>query len=142
MIDCSGALILSKSTNRVLLLQKSTGRNSGTWGLVGGTGITGESSIQCLLREITEEIGQTLKFKKVIPLEKFVSSDNGFKFHTYLCIIDEEFIPQLSDEHTAWGWFSLSLPPKPVHRGLYSSLRNKTFQSKIDTILTILDLFD
>jgi hypothetical protein len=34
--------------------------------------------------------------KKVIPLETFISNDEHFKFHTYLCVIDKEFIPTLN----------------------------------------------
>ena len=45
-IVCSGALFYAKSTARVLLLQKKSGKHAGTWGLVGGTNIIGENPWQ------------------------------------------------------------------------------------------------
>lgn len=142
MITASGVLIISRSTNRVLLLQKKFGKNIGTWGLTGGKNEQGETAWQGLLREVEEEIGLLPNFIKSFPLERFVSSDNGFKFHTYLSIVNDEFLPILSDEHMAWGWFDLKSLPKPIHKGLFQSLKTKTFQSKIETILQIVDLLD
>ncbi len=139
-IDCSGALVCARDTQRFLLLQKREGKHAGCWGLVGGTNHQGESAWQGLTREITEELGFLPEIKKTLPLERFVSVDSCFNFHTYFCLVDSEFIPKLSNEHTAWGWFSLKNLPKPVHKGLDLSLRNKIIQNKIQTILEISDL--
>lgn len=138
-IICSGALFYARSTGRTILLQKANGKHQGTWGLVGGTNMTGESPWQGLQREITEELGFFPVIKKTIPLEKFVSNDSVFNFHTYFCIVEEEFVPKLSSEHVGWGWFDLGFLPKPVHRGLNLSLRNKIIQTKIQTIIDIID---
>jgi len=75
-----------------------------------------------------------------MPLETFVSNDSVFNFHTYFCIIDDEFIPTLSEEHTARGWLSLEPLPQPLHNGLALSLRNKIIQAKIQTIIDIIDI--
>lgn len=139
VIDCSGALICTRTTNRVLLLQKSSGKHAGRWVLVGGTNYKTETAWQGLVREIEEEIGFIPDIKKTLPLEKFVSSDSLFSFHTYFCIVESEFIPILSDEHNAWGWFDLKSLPKPVHKGLDLSLHNKIIQTKIQTIIDIID---
>ena len=139
-IDCSGALICARNTHRILLLQKKEGKHAGRWGLVGGTNHSNESAWQGLCREINEELGVDPNIKKTLPLERFVSNDSMFKFHTYFCIVDEEFIPKLSNEHVAWGWFSLNSLPKPVHKGLDLSLRNRIIENKIQTILDIVDL--
>lgn len=139
LIDCSGALICAKSTRRFLLLQKRDGKHSGRWGLVGGTNHINETAWQGLQREIEEELGTMPTIKKTIPLEKFVSSDSLFNFHTYFCIVEDEFVPVLSNEHLAWGWFSLDNLPKPVHKGLDLSLRNKIIQTKIQTVIDIID---
>lgn len=138
-IICSGALICSQDTNRFLLVQKSHGKHAGTWGLVGGTNLVGENPWQGLQREMEEEIGSLPYIKKTLPLEKFVSNDSIFNFHTYFCVVEKEFIPVLSDEHDAWGWFDLSRLPKPVHRGLDLSLKNKVIQTKIQTVIDIID---
>jgi 8-oxo-dGTP pyrophosphatase MutT (NUDIX family) len=139
-IIASGAIFYAKSTNRILLLQKANGKNQYTWGLVGGTNLSTENPWQGLQREIEEEIGTLPTILKTLPLEKFVSNDNVFNFHTYFCVIESEFIPELSAEHSAWGWFTLSALPKPVHKGLQQSLRNKVINNKIQTIIDIIDI--
>ncbi len=139
LIDCSGALICARSTKRFLLLQKKTGKHAGRWGLVGGTNMQNETAWQGLQREITEEIGSLPVIKKTLPLEKFVSNDSLFNFHTYFCLVDNEFVPVLSQEHVAWGWFDINNLPKPVHKGLDLSLRNRIIQTKIQTVIDIID---
>jgi 8-oxo-dGTP pyrophosphatase MutT (NUDIX family) len=139
-IVCSGALFYAKSTNRFLFLQKSFGRNAGTWGLVGGTTEQGETAWQGLQREIIEEIGHCPTIIKTIPLESFVSNDEVFNFFTYLCLIDDEFIPSLSGEHDGWCWATMGTPPKPLHPGLKSSFSNKIIKTKIQTIIDLLKI--
>lgn len=139
-IVCSGALFYAKSTGRFLLLQKSHGKHEGTWGLVGGTNISGETPWQGLQREIEEEIGTIPSVIKTIPLETFVSNDRVFNFHTYLCVIESEFIPQLSDEHIAWAWSTIDRAPKPLHQGLRNSFNNKTIRTKLQTVFDVIGL--
>lgn len=139
-IVCSGALFYAKSTGRFLLLQKARGKHQGTWGLVGGTTVDGETAWQGLQREIVEEIGSCPTIIKTIPLETFVSTDKVFNFHTYLCVIEEEFIPILSDEHCAWAWSTIDYAPKPLHQGLRNSFSNKTIRTKLQTVFDILGL--
>lgn len=139
-IECSGAIVFSKLTKRILLLQKSNGKHNGKWGLVGGTHNRGETAWQGLSREIEEELGFLPDIIKTIPLEKFVSNDSLFNFSTFFCICEEEFLPKLSKEHLAWGWFDLNTLPKPLHRALELSLKNKIFQTKIKTIIEVIDI--
>jgi len=121
-------------------LQKATGKHRGTWGLVGGTNIEGETAWQGLQREISEEVGDIPVIIKTIPLETFVSNDSVFNFHTYLCVIDNEFIPTLSSEHQGWAWCTVDGAPKPLHQGLRSSFSNKTIRTKLQTVFDIVDL--
>jgi 8-oxo-dGTP pyrophosphatase MutT (NUDIX family) len=139
-ITCSGALFYAKSTRRFLLLQKAHGKHEGTWGLVGGTNIIGETPWQGLQREIIEEIGSLPDIKKTIPLETFVSNDNVFNFHTYLCVVDSEFVPVLSDEHQGWAWAVIDRAPKPLHQGLRNSFSSKIIRTKLQTIFELVDL--
>ena len=139
-IVCSGALIYAKNTRRFLLLQKSEGKHAGTWGLVGGTNNEGETAWQGLQREITEEIGSNFTILKTIPIETFVSNDAVFNFHTYLCLVDNEFVPVLSDEHVGWAWATIDNAPKPLHQGLRSSFSNKTVRTKLQTLFDVMDL--
>lgn len=139
-IVCSGALFYAKSTRRFLLLQKARGKHTGTWGLVGGTNLQNENPWQGLQREVQEEISEFPQVIKTIPLETFVSNDKVFNFHTYLCVIENEFIPILSEEHCAWAWANIDYAPKPLHQGLRNSFTNKTIRTKLQTVFDIVDL--
>lgn len=139
-IVCSGALIYSKETKRFLLLQKASGKHAGTWGLVGGTTIEGENPWQGLKREIIEEIGAIPLIIKTIPIETFVSNDTVFHFHTYLCVVEKEFIPVLSDEHHGWAWATIDKSPRPLHQGLKNSFSSKIIRAKLQTIFDLMDL--
>lgn len=139
-IVCSGALFYSKTTKRFLLLQKARGKHQGTWGLVGGTNLINENPWQGLQREVEEEIGFHPNILKTIPLETFVSNDTVFNFHTYLCVIESEFIPLLSDEHCGWSWCSIEMAPKPLHQGLKNSFSNKIIRTKLQTVFNLIDL--
>lgn len=141
-IVCSGALFYAKTTRRFLLLQKASGKHQGTWGLVGGTNLANENPWQGLQREVVEEIGFSPSVIKNIPLETFVSNDTIFNFHTYLCVIENEFIPVLSDEHCGWAWVTIDLAPKPLHQGLRNSFSNKIIRTKLQTIFDIIDIIE
>jgi len=139
-IVCSGALFYAKNTKRILLLQKANGKHQGTWSLVGGTSEFGENPWQSLLREIKEEINILPDILKSVPLETFVSNDTVFHFHTFLCVVNDEFIPVLSHEHSGYSWSTIDLAPKPLHQGLRSSFSNKSIRNKLKTIFNVLDL--
>jgi 8-oxo-dGTP pyrophosphatase MutT (NUDIX family) len=139
-IVCSGALIYARNTHRFLLLQKATGKHAGTWGLVGGTTVEGENPWQGLQREIAEEIGSIPDIKKTLPLETFVSNDHVFHFHTYLCVVEDEFVPILSIEHNGWAWSAMDNAPTPLHQGLRTSFTNRAIRTKLQTVFDIVDL--
>lgn len=138
-IVCSGALFYALDTKRFLLLHRTQGKTKDLWGLVGGTNEGCETPWEGLRREIDEEIG-TVEIKKTIPLETFVSNDEHFNFHTYLCVVKNEFIPTLNTEHDGYAWVSFGKWPKPLHNGLHSTLRSKANQSKLETVIQLVDM--
>lgn len=139
-IVCSGALFYAKNTKRFLLLQKAHGKHEGTWGLVGGTTLSGENPWQGLQREVAEEVGQVPKIIKTLPLETFVSNDKVFNFHTYMCVVQDEFVPVLSDEHIGWSWATIDYAPRPLHQGLRNSFSSKIIRTKLQTVFDLIDL--
>ena len=141
-VTCSGALFYTLDTKRFLLLHRTRSRNSNVWGLVGGTNMDGESPWEGLQREIEEEIGFLPNIRKTIPLETFVSNDEKFLFHTYLCVVSEEFIPKLNDEHDGYSWCSFEKWPKPLHQGLRNTLQNKVNKNKLETVFEVINLLD
>jgi 8-oxo-dGTP pyrophosphatase MutT (NUDIX family) len=139
-IVCSGALFYAKSSRRFLFLHRTQGKRSNLWGLVGGTNEDKETPWSGLQREIKEEIGSLPKIEKTIPLETFISNDNQFLFHTYLCVVDEEFLPDLNEEHDGYAWVSFGKWPNPLHHGLKNTLTSKTNLVKLDTVFKLIDL--
>lgn len=111
------------------------------WGLVGGTNEGKETPWESLKREITEEVG-SVEIKKTIPLETFISNDSKFSFHTYLCVIEKEFIPILNKEHDGYAWVNFGKWPKPLHQGLRNTLTSKINQTKLETVFKLIDLLE
>ena len=137
-IICSGALFYSTSTKRFLLLQRTEFKTRGMWGLVGGRARYTESAFEGLKREILEEVGETSKFKKIIPLEMFTSNDQKFYFNTFVIAIENEFIPKLNKEHSGYCWTAFECWPKNLHAGLRNTLNNKAIKGKLQTILDLI----
>jgi len=138
-IICSGALFFALDTQRFLYLQRTKTKTHGQWGLVGGMAEKGETPWSSLQREIKEEIGETPPIKKVIPLELYTSNDEKFFFHTYIAVVEKEFIPHLNSEHSGYSWCFSDSYPKPLHVGLRNTLQNKTNQIKIKTVVDVVN---
>lgn len=136
---CSGALIYAIDTKRILLIHRTTSKYANMWGLVGGKNTNNETPYQGLIREIFEEIG-AVTILKTIPLEMFVSNNNYFLFNTYLCIVQNEFIPTLNHEHDGYAWVEFPKWPKPLHPGLHATLNKKSNTEKIKTVFDLIDL--
>ena len=141
-IICSGALFYTLDTQRFLFLHRTQSRQADVWGLVGGTNESEEIPYQALIREIKEEIGDCPSIVKSIPLETFVSNDEKFNFHTYLCVVESEFIPKLNGEHNGYAWVSFGKWPKPLHQGLRNTLQSKSNLTKLQTVFQLISLLE
>lgn len=134
-----GALIYCTRTHRYLFLLRKNGKYPDTWGLVGGKIENGETIFEGLQREIREELGGQIKDAKIIPIEKYTSDNGNFTYQTYLIKVDEEFVPELNDEHKGYCWVQLEDHPKPLHPGVYRTIRFQANQDKIKILETIKD---
>lgn len=139
IIKASGALFLSRSNLRYLFLLRDDDTHSNTWGLVGGKAEHDEQIIDCLKREISEEIGDGFDIIKIIPLDLYTSQDEKFEYHTFICIVDDEFIPKLNHEHKGYCWTTLDGIPKPIHPALYNSIQLDELKSKLESLNEIID---
>ena len=136
-ITASGCLFYAKSSKRFLFLNRQQ-KQKGTWGMVGGSTHETETPWQGLQREIVEELGFQPTISKTIPLELFVSKDTRFKFHTFVCVVDTEFVPKLNVEHSGYAWVSVNAWPLPLHEGVRKTLQNKQIEPKLQTILDLI----
>jgi len=141
-IICSGALFYTLNTQRFLFLHRTQSKQNNVWGLVGGRNESEEIPYKALLREIEEEIGMVPDIVKSIPLETFISNDEKFSFHTYLCVVKDEFLPKLNYEHNGYSWVSFNNWPKPLHQGLRNTLQNKQNLLKLQTVFQLVSLIE
>jgi|TARA_R110000868_G_scaffold359023_4_gene620814 8-oxo-dGTP pyrophosphatase MutT (NUDIX family) len=129
----AGVFFYSSSTKRFLFLLRSDDKNLGNWGLPGGKVEQGETLIEGITRECTEEIGYFPISAKLVPIQKFVN--NSFTYHTFFCVVPQEFIPILNHEHFGYCWVDVEHYPKPLHPGLFSTIRFDIVQDKLKKLI-------
>ena len=140
-IYASGCILLSEDTKRILLqLRAPDRRNKSYWGFWGGSQEQGESPIDTIERELTEEIGFLPKFTKVYPLHQMVSNDETFIYNTFLATVPNEFIPIINHESEGYAWVKYNQYPTPLHPGARIVLQNPRIISKINTIVNQIDM--
>ena len=62
----------------------------------------------------------------------------GFEYHTFIAVVEEEFIPTLNNEHKGYAWTNRDGWPKPLHPGVFSTVKTQEISDKIATVV---DLF-
>ena len=139
--DVVAAIIIKN--DKYFIAQRNRNKHMGlSWEFPGGKVEKGETFEIALQREIKEEIGDTSDIVKSIPLETFVSNDEKFNFHTYLCVVKNEFIPKLNGEHNGYAWVTFENWPKPLHQGLRNTLQNKQNLIKLQTVFQLVSLME
>lgn len=135
-VSAVGVWFYSANTSRYLYLMRNDPKHPGAWGLPGGRVESGETLIEAITRECEEELGCMPEYSRMIPLEKFTTSDSGFEYHTFFCIVSEEFQPDLNHEHAGYAWLDSGVWPRPMHPGLWSTVNFEAIQNKISIIET------
>ena len=130
-IKAVGVWFLSKSTGRYLYLLRNDPKHPNTWGLPGGKVELGETLLDAMVRECVEELGHFPNHTRLMPLEKFTSSDNVFEYNTWLCVVGHEFVPVLNNEHLGYAWIDKLHQPKPMHPGLWSTVNIDAVKDKL-----------
>jgi 8-oxo-dGTP pyrophosphatase MutT (NUDIX family) len=101
VILASGVILRAKS-GRVLVLQRSNeGDAPGLWALPGGKIEKGENAKTAVIRECLEETGYLFGTPE---LQIMQTNDGEVDYITFLKNIDDEFVPKLNEEHTAFAW--------------------------------------
>jgi 8-oxo-dGTP pyrophosphatase MutT (NUDIX family) len=126
-----GVWFRSLSTNRYLYLLRNDSKHPGAWGLPGGKLEINETLLGGMERECIEELGVFPEYQRLIPIEKFTSADGAFEYHTWVCLVESEFVPTLNHEHLGYAWIDVGHFPKPMHPGLWNTLNVEAIQNKI-----------
>ena len=134
-VESCGALIYARSTHRYLFLLRNSASYKSSWGLVGGKLEPGERVVDALRREIKEEIDFDLgDNQKIVPIEKFTSTNGKFCYHTFVIQTEDEFLPILNHEHRGYCWVHLEDYPKPLHPGVWRTFKFESIANKIRTM--------
>jgi 8-oxo-dGTP pyrophosphatase MutT (NUDIX family) len=139
VVTAVGVWFYAINTQRYLYLMRNDPKHPGAWGLPGGRSDLGETLLETINRECQEEMGFVPEYFKIMPLEKFTTADSGFEYHTFFCIVAEEFQPRLNDEHLGYAWVDSGTWPRPMHPGLWSTVNFEAVQSKIHIIESSID---
>lgn len=132
-----GALFVSAKTHRVLLnLRAPHKTHAMCWALFGGMVEDGEQPIDALYREMTEEMNLVPEIEKLYPFDSYQSKDKKFRYYTFVCVVMDEFIPELNNENCGYAWIDIGLWPKPMHQGARISFCNLKAEDRIKTILS------
>ncbi len=134
MINTSaGVFFYAKNTKRFLYLLRTDNKNPGNWGIPGGKIEEDETLFEGVERECVEEMNFFPTEPKLIPIQKFVN--NTFTYHTFFCELDDEFIPELNDEHSGYAWVVFGKYPKPLHPGLFNTVNFDLVQKKLENLI-------
>jgi len=132
-INAVGVWFYCTTTERYLYLMRNDPKYPYHWGLPGGKCECDESLLDTISRECIEEMGAMPDYIKLVPIEKFTDNGNHFSYHTFLCLVTDEFMPNLNDEHLGYAWLDEGTIPKPLHPGLWNTINVDEIVAKIET---------
>lgn len=133
-VNAVGVWFYAVDTQRYLYLLRNDPRHPDTWGLPGGKIDAGETLLEAMKRECEEELGSMPDYLRLVPLEKFTSTDGHFAYHTFFCSVAKEFQPILNEEHQGYAWIASGTWPRPMHPGLWSTVNFEAVREKIYTV--------
>lgn len=137
-VEAAGVIFLSINTGRVLLqFRNSDKKQKHTWGFWGGVIENNETPIECIHRELREELGFLPDISKINPIDIFQSRDKHFMYYSFVAVIDEEFIPELNDESCGYAWVNIGVWPQPLHAGARATLGRNKGKEKLKIILDL-----
>lgn len=118
----AGLLFLSKKTKRILLILDNSKWTVPTF--------VKKSTILEDSRSVIDQFSNG----KLLPIELYLSEDKGFEYGTYICLVEDEFLPT---SVPTVSWCSLDFLPNQLHNGLKATLNNSVIRTKIETVLEL-----
>jgi len=133
----AGALFIASKTGRAMFNMRAPYKTHRlTWSLWGGMMEGSETPKECLEREMKEEMGFVPDISKFYPFDVYQSRDKNFKYYSFICIVEDEFVPTLNKESIGYCWIELGTYPKPLHNGARKTLSGTNSLEKLQLILS------
>lgn len=131
----AGCLVYNLRDKQFLFLKRSPAvQEPNTWGLPGGAIDTRENPQKAALRELREETNFVGKTRDIFLLDTFLHR-SGFKYTTYLVVIDKPFPIRLDWENTDYRWVYMDKWPTPTHPKVKEMLRKIKVRGKLADII-------
>ncbi|MBV9301309.1 MAG: NUDIX domain-containing protein [Acidobacteriaceae bacterium] len=113
-----GVGVIVKRSGRYLLgLRKGTERGHLTWSIPGGSVASGETVLDCAVRELQEETGLRAERPRVVS-QTFNRLEDGCEWQSIFVAVDVpgNAEPELRERRKCggWGWFEPSSLPSPL----------------------------
>lgn len=74
-------------------------------------------------------------YLQLAPIEQFTSHSGQFHYHTFFCVVAQEFVPRLNREHQGYAWVASGSWPRPLHPGLWNTVNIDITAAKISTLV-------
>jgi len=106
----AGGFLYNPKNNSVFLHKRdsNTKFNPNSWAFFGGLNENDESSLDCFIRELKEEIGIKLKKEDVIPLYDYFNEEFQTHRFVYYVISDKDKSEFTLNEGKGFNWVSLN----------------------------------
>lgn len=130
----AGALYYCPETDHFLLmLRADDGTPDGnTWCCLGGGVDDDDPSLEhTVRRESFEEAGLAMDAPMELHYVATKRYPDGFKFHNYLALVDEEFIPIINEEHQSYQWCRFQDFPANMHKGMMETFMSPVGQAAL-----------
>lgn len=100
------AIVRDYQTDRLLFESRTDDapKNPGRWSFFGGGAEAGESPEACLLRELKEELGITLKASDLSPLRSYINPRSSRYRHVFEVTALSEATPLVVAESAGFDW--------------------------------------
>lgn len=93
--------VIKNASGGALIVRHATGK----WLLPGGKINKGETRVEGLRRELSEEVSlANFRISKILDIDTWNEGDDGYCVITYLVETPEEFAVKLGDEHKEYAW--------------------------------------
>jgi len=107
MKNLRGVGVIVEANGKILMLQRKPSDSYGEkWCLPGGEVEEGETFEEGGLRELEEETGFVTKDVESLGVFNEGGKFENVTFEIFKTKCDEEFVPKLSHEHTAYEWLT------------------------------------